>query len=64
MRKPDFLLGVTEAQISFAVTAKLISASIFATQTVKNLYFLSEKKNNNNNNKFQFLVILVYAQLS
>ena len=33
----------TNAQISFAVTAKLISAFVFATQIVQFLYFLNEK---------------------
>ena len=33
----------TKAQISFAVTAKLISTFVFATQFVKFLYFLNPK---------------------
>ena len=33
----------TKAQISFAVPAKLISAFVFATWTVQNLYFLNTK---------------------
>ena len=33
----------TKAQISFAVTAKLICAFIFATQIVQFLYFLNQK---------------------
>ena len=33
----------TKAQISFAVTAKLISAFVFATQIVQFLYFLHPK---------------------
>ena len=38
MRKPD---AKTKMQISFAVTAKLISASVFATRIVQSLYFLN-----------------------
>ena len=34
MRKPDFAKAKTKAQISFAVTAKLISAFVFATRIV------------------------------
>ena len=33
----------TKTQISFAVTAKLISAFVFATQIVQSLYFLNPK---------------------
>ena len=33
----------TKTQISFAVTTKLISAFVFATQVVKSLYFLNTK---------------------
>ena len=40
MIKPGFR---TKTQISFAVTAKLISAFVFATQIVQSLYFLSTK---------------------
>ena len=44
MRKPDFCIyAKTKAQISCAVTAQLISAFIFATQTVQFLYFLNLK---------------------
>ena len=43
MRKPDFCICVTMTQISFAVTAKLISAFVFATRIVKSLYFLNPK---------------------
>ena len=53
IRKPDFcicenkgadqLRGNTKAQISFAVTAKLISAFVFATRVVQSLYFLNPK---------------------
>ena len=43
MRKPDFCCAKTKAQISFAVTAKLISAFVFATQIVQSLFFLNPK---------------------
>ena len=51
MRKPKFayaksasqLLCETKAQISFAVTAKLITAFVFATRLVQFLYFLNSK---------------------
>ena len=33
----------TKTQISFAVTGKLISAFVFATQIVRSLYFLNPK---------------------
>ena len=42
MRK-QFAYGKTKVQISFAVTAKLISIFVFATQIVKFLYFLNPK---------------------
>ena len=35
MRKPDSAYAKTKAQISFAVTAKLISAFVFATRIVQ-----------------------------
>ena len=35
MRKPDFAFAKTKAKISFAVTAKLIDAFVFATRIVK-----------------------------
>ena len=41
MRKPAFAYAKTKTQISFAVTAKLISAFVFATQIVQSLYFLN-----------------------
>ena len=42
MRKPAFFAyAKTKTQISFAVTAKLISAFYFATRIVKSLYFLN-----------------------
>ena len=41
MRKPDFAYVKTKTQISFAVTAKLISAFVFATRIVQSLYFLN-----------------------
>ena len=43
MRKPDFCICETKAQISFAVTAKLISAFVFATRIVQTLYYLNLK---------------------
>ena len=43
MRKPAFAYAKTKTQISFAVTAKLISAFVFATQIVQSLYFLNSK---------------------
>ena len=38
-----FAYAKTKSQISFAVTAKLISAFVFATRTVQSLYFLNPK---------------------
>ena len=38
-----FAYAKTKTQISFAVTAKLISAFILATQIVQSLYFLNPK---------------------
>ena len=50
VRKPDFCLCENKAadqlrgsQISFAVTAKLISAFVFATRIVQFLFFLNPK---------------------
>ena len=43
MRKPAFAYAKTKPQISFAVTAKLISAFAFATRIVQSLYFLNPK---------------------
>ena len=43
MRKPVFAYAKIKAQISFAVTAKLISAFVFATQIVQSLFFLNPK---------------------
>ena len=43
MRKPVFCICDTKRQISFAVTAKLISAFVFATWIVQSLYFLNTK---------------------
>ena len=39
MRKPDFAYAKTKTQISFAVTAKLIRAFVFATRIVQSLSF-------------------------
>ena len=43
VRKPDFCICWTKTQISFAVTAKLLSVLVFATQIVQSLYFLNPK---------------------
>ena len=44
MRKPTFCLyKKTKVQISFAVTAKLISAFVFTTWTAQFFYFLNPK---------------------
>ena len=43
MRKPDFAYVKTKAQICFAVTTKLISAFVFATQIEQCLCFLNPK---------------------
>ena len=41
VRKPFFAYAKTKTQISFAVTAKLISAFVFATRIVQSLFFLN-----------------------
>ena len=43
VRKPDFAYAKTKTQISFAVTAKLISAFVFATRIVQFLFYLNPK---------------------
>ena len=43
MRKADFANAKKKPQISFAVTAKLISAFVFATWIVQSLYYLNSK---------------------
>ena len=43
LRKRLFAYAKTKTQISFAVTAKLISAFVFATRIVQSLYFLNPK---------------------
>ena len=43
MRNRIFAYAKTKTQISFAVTAKLISAFVFATRIVQSLYFLNQK---------------------
>ena len=43
MRKRAFAYAKTKTQISFAVTAKLISAFVFATLIVQIIYFLNPK---------------------
>ena len=43
MRKRDYCLCENKAQISFAVTAKLISAFVFATRIVQFLFFSNPK---------------------
>ena len=42
-KTPSFAYAKTKAQISFAVTAKLISAFVFAPRIVQFLYFLKPK---------------------
>ena len=41
VRKPDFAYAKLKTQISFAVTAKLISAFVFAIRIVQSLYYLN-----------------------
>ena len=43
VRKPAFCIWKTKTQISLVITAKLISAFVFATQIVQSLYFLNLK---------------------
>ena len=43
MRNPDFAYAKTKTQISFAVTAKLISAFVFAIRIVQILFYLNRK---------------------
>ena len=43
IRKQTIAYAKTKAQTSFAVTAKLISAFVFATQIVQSLFFLDAK---------------------
>ena len=43
VRKPAFCLCQNKDAISFAVTAKLISAFVFATRIVQSLYYLNPK---------------------
>ena len=43
VRKPAFAYAKTKTQISFAETAKLISAFVFATRIVQSPYFLKPK---------------------
>ena len=43
MRNRLFAYAKTKAQISFVVTAKLISAFVFATQIVQSIHFLNPK---------------------
>ena len=43
MGKPTICITKTKTQISFAVTAKLISAFVFATQIVQFLFYLNPK---------------------
>ena len=42
-KKRLFAYAKTKMQISFAVTVKLISAFVFATQIVQSLYYLNPK---------------------
>ena len=48
VRKPAFAHAKTKTQISFAVTAKLISAFVFATRIVQSLYYLNPKSHATN----------------
>ena len=43
MRNLVFAYAKTKTQISFVVTAKLISTFVFATRIVQSLYFLNMK---------------------
>ena len=43
MRKSHFTYAKTKAQISLAVSVKLISAFVFATSIVQLLFFLNSK---------------------
>ena len=43
IRKPDFAYAKSKSQISFAVTAKLISVFVFATRIVQSLFYLNPK---------------------
>ena len=43
VRKPDFAYAKTKTQISFAVTAKLISAFVFASRLEQSLCLLNSK---------------------
>ena len=43
VRKPFYAYAKTKTQISFAVTAKLISAFVFATKIEQSLFFLNPK---------------------
>ena len=44
MRKPNFAYAKTKTQISFAVTAKLISAFVFATYIDSTITLLSKSE--------------------
>ena len=43
MGKPTICIGENKGQISFAVTAKLISAFVFTTRIVQFLFYLKQK---------------------
>ena len=43
MRKPAFAYAKTKTQISFAVSAKLISTFVFAIRIVQSLIYLNPK---------------------
>ena len=43
MREPAFAYAKTKTQISFAVSAKLISTFVFATWIVQSLFYLNTK---------------------
>ena len=44
LRKPDFCICENKTQISFPVTAQLISTFVFTTQIVQSTYFLQNLK--------------------
>ena len=59
MRKPAFAYAKTKTQISFAVTAKLISAFVFATQIVQFLFFLNPKFQASRHHLWQYSPVCV-----
>ena len=60
MRNPVFFAyAKTKMQISFAVTAKLISAFVFATQIVESLFYLNPKFQASSNLLWQYSPVCV-----